>query len=357
MKIVHVVEPFASGISTFILQLTNHIDDEHIVIHGVRKESQIIEHIKATFPPNTTFIEWSKAKREINLIKDLSAAKELYKLLKQHNPDIIHLHSSKAGVIGRILTFIMRKKNVVYTPNAVSFLRTDVGKFKRMTYVAIEKISSFLHGQIVSSSIDEQQVMQTKKIESILIHNGVDFSDYAFKTTSQFKVVTCGRITIQKDPAAFNRIASMFTENPAISFVWIGSGELESELISPNIKITGWLDKESVKRELLSASLYISTSEWEGLSLASLEAMSIGLPMILSNKCGNTELIDDKKNGFLYTEEIQVVQKIKELVSNSDLLIKQSQASRTLYEDKFTGKICAEKYRVLYSKIVAKNGK
>lgn len=357
MRIIHVVEPLASGISTFILQLTNHIAEEHIIIYGVRNEAHIIENIKKCFPENTAFIEWSNAKREINFFKDIDASRELYKLLKSYNPDIIHLHSSKAGVIGRVVAFLLGNKNVVYTPNAVSFSRTDVRKFKKKIYVLIEKFSNLFPGQIVSVSIDEQKIMDLEKIPSELIHNGVDFSDYAFNPSSQFKIVTCGRITIQKNPAAFNRIARMFQDNPSISFVWIGSGELESELNSSNIRITGWLNKENVKKELLSASLYISSSNWEGLSLASLEAMSIGLPMILSNNCGNSELIDSNKNGFLYTLENEAVEKIKEMSTNSELLIQQSLAARIHYENRFTGKMCAEKYQLIYSKIMEENGK
>ena len=352
MRIIHVVEPFASGISTFILQLANHIHEEHIVIHGSRQDTKVIEHIKAAFPNNTKFIEWSKAKREINLISDIRASRDLYRLLKLYNPDVIHLHSSKAGVIGRLIAFFL-KKNVVYTPNAISFLRTDVGKFQRKLYTQIERFSNLFGGQVVSSSIGEQEVIQNEKINSILIHNGVDFSNYSFKISKKFQIATCGRITLQKNPALFNKIAKMFEKNPAISFVWIGSGELEKELSSSNIRVTGWLDKTDVKNELQKTSLYISTSEWEGLSLASLEAMSIGLPMILSDKCGNTELIDN--NGILFTEVSEVVEKINELSTNTEMLLNLSKASRKHYENKFTGKTCAEKYHALYSKMIDKD--
>jgi glycosyltransferase involved in cell wall biosynthesis len=351
MRIVHVVEPFASGISTFILQLTNHISEDHVIIHGIRHDSHITDDIKASFPENVKFIEWTNVKRNIIFFNDLKASIELYRLLKKLNPDIIHLHSSKAGIIGRIIAFLLRNKSVIYTPNAISFLRTDIGKYQRKSYVFIEKFASMLNGQIVSSSIGEQNIMRSEKISSILIHNGVDFSNYAFNKSEKITIVTCGRITIQKNPVAFNRIAQKFEDNREVNFVWIGSGELEHMLNSSNIRITGWLNKENVKKELSNASIYISTSEWEGLSLASLEAMAIGLPMILSNKCGNTELIDDNKNGLLYSDESVVIDKIKELIQNPELLVDLSNASRKLYENKFTGKICSEKYRELYSEI------
>ena len=343
MRIVHVVEPFASGISTFILQLSNHIQESHVVIYGIRQDTKVLEQIKKSFPSNTIFVEWSNAKREINFIYDIRASIELYRLLKIYKPDILHLHSSKAGVIGRVIGFILNI-NIVYTPNAISFLRTDVGKLQRRLYIGIEKLSNWFGGQVVSSSLDEQKAISIAKINSSLIHNGVDFSDYSFKKSKKFKIVTCGRITLQKNPMLFKEIAKMFEHNPDISFVWIGSGELEHKLNTPNIHITGWLDKENVKNELQEASLYISTSEWEGLSLATLEAMSIGLPLILRNKCGNTELIDGNKNGALFTDISEVTEKIQELSTNSEMLLKFSKASRIHYENNFTGKACAEKY-------------
>jgi len=350
MRIVHVVEPFSSGISTFILQLVTQMpDDEHIIVHGVRDDEKLVKAIQSGFPWNATFIKWSEARREISLRGDLRAYRELKKLLRTLDPTILHLHSSKAGVLGRLAAKMLGYRRVVYTSNAVSFLRTDVGKIHRLIYKLLEKVMSWFPGIIISSSDGELAAMKSLGITSTLIHNGVDFSAYAYKPQPALKIVTCGRVTIQKNPKQFNSIAKAFLHRPDISFVWIGTGELISLLDSENIRVTGWLKPEDVREEMASSALYISTSYWEGLSLASLEALSIGLPMLLSNSCGNPDLIDG--NGSLFDSTEEAVASLSDMIDRQSTLLEQSVASRAHYENNFTGTMCGERYKAIYSKI------
>ena len=66
------------------------------------------------------------------------------KILKQTDFDILHLHSSKAGIIGRYIGLICGFKKIIYTPNAASFLRTDISPKKKRAYQLIEKFYLFL---------------------------------------------------------------------------------------------------------------------------------------------------------------------------------------------------------------------
>src|SRR5215831_468057 len=128
MTIVHVVEPFAAGVSVFVKYLTETMpDDLHIIIHGERKQVMPAANVKKTFPSsNVRFIKWHSAQRSVNPIKDLLALRELYKILKRLKEksfiDGVHLHSSKSGFIGRIVCKMLRIKNVFYTPNGAPFL-------------------------------------------------------------------------------------------------------------------------------------------------------------------------------------------------------------------------------------------
>lgn len=356
MKVVHVVEPFSSGISTFILQLVRHMsDDQHIVIHGVRDDATQVQSIQAEFPANTSFIKWTQGRREISLTGDIRAYRELKKLLRRIKPDILHLHSSKAGVLGRLAAKMLGYKRVIYTPNAVSFLRTDVGSFHRLVYKLMEKVMSWFPGTIISTSQGELTALKSLGIRSTLINNGVDFSEYVYEKKPEMTVVTCGRVTIQKNPEQFNLIARAFLHRPEVHFIWIGSGELAHVLDSPNIRMTGWLKPVEVRQEMMGASLYISTSFWEGLSLASLEALAIGLPMLLSNTCGNPDLIE--RNGSLFNSTEEAIALFSKLINDYKKLSELSVASREHYSRYFTGETCARNYSGEYLKIVQKNGR
>ena len=84
--------------------------------------------------------------------------------------------------------------------------------------------------------------------------------------------------------------------NSNLQFIWCGDGELRAELTSPNIKCTGWMERKELEIYLANADIYLSTSLWEGMPLSVLEAMSIGLPVVLSDCVGNRDLVEN--NGF-----------------------------------------------------------
>src|SRR5215813_12361842 len=127
MTIVHVVEPFASGIAVFIKYLTEAMpDDLHIIIHGERKQVISAADVKKTFSSgNVRFIKWHSAQRSINPFKDLLALGELYNILRRLRAkrlaDSVHLHSSKSGFLGRLACRILRMRNVFYTPHGAPF--------------------------------------------------------------------------------------------------------------------------------------------------------------------------------------------------------------------------------------------
>lgn len=145
MKIVHVVECFAGGVFSFLSNLTNELDrEDYIIIYGTNRDN-IPKNFKEQFPSKTQFIPWENAGRSLNPIKDIKALRELYTILEKIDDiDIIHLHSSKAGFLGRIVSFLLGKSSrTIYTPHAISFLRLDVSPKKRKIFIWMERFASF----------------------------------------------------------------------------------------------------------------------------------------------------------------------------------------------------------------------
>ena len=310
MKIVHVVECFAGGVFSFLSNLTNELDkEEYIVIYGTNRENTP-KNFKDLFNKNVKFIEWKTAQREMNPLQDIKALYELFTILKKiDNIDIIHLHSSKAGFLGRIVSFLLGKsKKTIYTTHAISFLRLDVSPKKRKIFIAMEKFASFFGGKIIACSQSEKEAIEEQGIKNVtFINNGIKPLQIEKKinTSDRITIISVGRLSIQKNPKLFNDIALEFVDNPNIQFIWCGDGELKSELTSPNIKCTGWIERKKLEIYLANADIYLSTSLWEGLPLSVLEAMSIGLPLLLSNCVGNRDLV--KNNGFVYKNKKEII--------------------------------------------------
>lgn len=354
MKIVHVVECFAGGVFSFLSTLTNELDkEEYIIIYGTNRNN-IPKNFKEQFPSKIQFIPWKSAERSFNPIKDIKALWELYIILKKiDNIDVIHLHSSKAGFLGRIVSFLLGKSNkTIYTPHAISFLRLDVSVKKRKIFIWMEKFASFFGGKIVACSKSEKKAIEEQGIKNVtFINNGIKSLQIEKKenTSDKITIISVGRLSIQKNPKLFNNIALEFIDNVNIKFIWCGDGELKSELSSLNIKCTGWIKKKDLENHLANADIYLSTSLWEGLPLSVLEAMSIGLPVVLSDCVGNRDLV--KNNGFLYKNKNEAINIIKKLIENKNLINKKGYNSKILIDNSFNIRNMAICYLNIYKEI------
>jgi glycosyltransferase involved in cell wall biosynthesis len=357
MKIVHVIEPFASGVVTFVKSLVEHLpEDYHIVIHGERQEVMERAEVKKLFPPHQVkFIHWKSAQRGLHLAKDTRALFELYSILKRfRTADVIHLHSSKSGFIGRLACRWLKIKNVIYTPNGAPFLMQQ-SKFKQLLYKKLELLGHSFGGKVVCVSASEAAAYNRLGIEASYINNGTKLPFVSNKLSSdssskeKFIIAFSGRILAQKNPKRFNAIAKHFLDYSNVEFVWIGDGEDSHLLSSPNIRITGWITEDEVKNELAKVSLYLSTADYEGLSFGVLEAMALGKPLILSNCTGNKDIIRYGVNGDLFETTAQACTQIFYYINNPFMLEAMGSYSKDLCNTEFNAASSAGNYRLAYS--------
>src|SRR5436305_1668314 len=126
---------------------------------------------------------------------------------------------------------------------------------------------SLLGGRVVCCSRSEADAYRSAGMRSLIINNGVRPAGECGTTraSSRFTIVTAARISSQKNPALFNRIALFFERFPAFHFLWVGEGDDRDLLHASNINITGWVSPEECRRLVQSADLYLSTSDFEGL--------------------------------------------------------------------------------------------
>ena len=357
MMIVHVVDPFAAGLATFLKLLTEEMSDNyHIIVHGERTELADPKELKKLFPKKQIrFIYWKSVQRDINPVKDTIAYFELVKILRRfRKADVIHLHSSKAGFIGRMACKQLGIKQVIYTPNGAPFLMSSASNIKLMLYEKLEKLASYFGGEVICASASEQQEYMKRGIKADYIANGTKISKSSFienKDYSKFRIVTSGRVVDQKNPKFFNEIALSFVELKHFEFVWIGTGEDASFLTSPNISVTGWLSKEGVRNEINRADLYLSTSYFEGLPFAVMEAMALGKCLLLSDCTGNTDLVKKGINGEIFSTKEEAINFIVDFYLNKEITESMGLNSLEICKDYFNIEETALRYQQLYQKI------
>lgn len=351
MKVVHVAESFAAGVLHFVAQLTHAMPEhEHVVIHGNRPDTP--NNYASLFPASVKLIPWVGVTRDITPAGDLLSLYRLMRLLQQQDGDVIHLHSSKAGFLGRIAAKLLwQSERVIYTPHGVSFLRQDVPSIKQSLFIGLEKLASLCSGQVIACSASEAKSFQVNGIPADYINNGITCTptpDKALTNNHSCTVALVGRISNQKNPARYNAIAKACADQPNIRFVWVGDGELRHVLDAPNLHCTGWVSPTEVAEQLQMADIYLSTSSWEGLPLSALQAMCHRLPLVLSECTGHLDIVQPGRNGYLFQHNDTAVLAIKTLAGDTALRERLGRASREMVEQQFNIQQMADSYRRLY---------
>ncbi|MFQ3576657.1 MAG: glycosyltransferase [Cytophagales bacterium] len=356
MKILHVVESFGGGSAVFISLLSKYLSNhEHIVLYGLRKDEQPFEVTKSKFPQSVKFVYWKSATRELSLINDFLAFIELNKKIKNLNPDVVHLHSSKAGFIGRFSCYLLGRK-CIYSTHSSSFLRQDISSFKRKFFVLLEKLASIIPCEVIACSRSEMNAFLSYSIKATYINNGTEIqeSEDSLKqiTSNKLKICTVGRITNQKNPELFNEIANSYKQ---ADFIWVGDGLLRSSLKSDNIQIIGWVSKEEVLQIVKDCDIYLSTSLWEGLPLSVLEAMALSKPLVLNKCVGNVDLVKDNRNGLVFESKTEAINYLNKLDNDRSLIYKIGMESFLICKSEFNIKDNTNAYERKYQELLSKN--
>lgn len=301
-RILFIVESLGGGVFTYIVDVTNDLVDEYevFVAYGIR--SQTPKDLQRYFDERIHLIQVKSFNRSINPVKDIKSFVEIRNIARSVKPDIIHLHSSKAGALGRI-AFDGNKYKLFYTPHGYSFLMEDYTSVKRASFKLIETLCAKTKCTTISCSEGEhfETLKLTKRAE--YVNNGINIEeldelvkDIEIEKDHPFTVFTLGRIAYQKNPELFNEIALSM---PDVRFLWIGDGDMRDKLTAPNIEITGWVDRNEALKYSLNADVFVLTSLWEGLPISLLESMYIEKPCLVSDVIGNHDVIVNGENGYV----------------------------------------------------------
>lgn len=341
--IMHVTEVLSGGVLPVIAGICNGLCDKYrfVVVYGIRFDTP--QNLDEIFDPRVKLMPLQSLKLKMSLKGDLSAIHEIKRCVKEEMPDVVHIHSTKAGIDARVGLLGCKIKKY-YTPHGFSFLRKDQNVLKHTILKAMESILAKMCNGIIACGKYEYEEAKKLTKKAYLIENGLDtdFIDRAAKNVEnkehKYTVYTAGRIGPQKNPELFNEIALKL---PEYKFVWVGEGDDRKMLTSDNIEITGLLTRQDVIRTTKNYDCYVSTSRWEGLPIALMEAMYLGKKCVVSDVEGNNELISDGKTGTLFNSLKDACAQIK---SDENL---GAEAKQFIIENYSLAKMC-EKYEKVY---------
>ena len=354
------------GVQTFIFGILNEVDHNSFDFAVACQESDFSKKLE------TMKVKWFPVSfvREPSMIKDIAAFLQLVKIIRKYNPDIVHSHSAKAGFIGRLAAFITRTK-VIYTPNAFSFL--GFAGYKRYLFLFLERFArhftTLLHTVSASEGVLAVAMLKYRPEKIILIPNSIEISpgeahriDYKAK---KYCVGMIGRLTYQKNPEMFIRVASEVQKYiPDIKFILLGEGYLdflkervfqiiEKQNASGFVQIYQWGTEVNSENFFKKIDIFLLTSRFEGLPFALLEAMSRGIPSVVTNVDGNRDVITHNQDGYLVTiDDFQMMAKyVIQLINDDDLRQKIGLAGMKKVRQNFNLSNNSKNYRNMYNNL------
>jgi len=314
--------------------------------------------------------------REISPIKDLKALYSICKILKKEKPDIVHTHSSKAGIIGRLSAKLSGIKNIVHTIHGFSFNDTQ-SFFKKNLFIFLEKTGAAISKYLIPVSVENitkgLRYHIGKKEQYEYIKLGIDINNFKnFKDTPSLKkelnineqdflVTTIGPFKPQKNLTDFIKVAKNISEkNKQFKFVIVGDGTLRPQFeklieeynISNNIFLIGW--RRDISNILNSSDIFAMTSLWEGLPISTIEAMCCGLAPVVNDVDGQREIVKDNINGFLIKpyDISSMTEKILFLANNNEIRKSMGKTAKESINEEFSIDYMIYKHEQLYDKII-----
>jgi glycosyltransferase involved in cell wall biosynthesis len=321
LHIVHVTECMAGGTLGFLVQAVGTLHEAGVkqtLLFSRRPDSP--KDISGLFPseveqhelPPARGTHWQFTKGLANTLREVTGRRAA---------DAVHLHSSKAGFVGRmVLARSGLATHCYYSPHGLSFLNQRRRIASRL-YLGLEHLASkVLPFQPVGCGQGEAQLLERiSQRAAFVLENPVpdEFFRITRHPTTPPMVLTVGRVCEQKAPERFAELALQAEIHElGARFVWVGGGDEQGEALlrGAGVTVTGWLPPDAVREHMSQATLYVQTSHWEGMPLSVVQAMAAGLPCLVSDVVGNRDAVAHGRTGLIAADTADLYRQLAHLL-------------------------------------------
>ena len=288
--------------------------------------------------------------------RDLQATLALARRLRRLAPHIVHTHSSKAGILGRVAARLARVPIVVHTVHGFGFTPAQA-PWVRASFIAVERYCASLTDHLLFVSEDNlrraieldllrgasasviRSGIVTRPATVTRVRSELGIADRAWV------VAWVGNFKPQKNPLELARVAAALVERDAdVHVLLVGDGELRAEVervlarslpATRRVHVLGW--RRDVPEVLAAANAFLLTSLWEGLPRALVEAFAAGLPAVAHPVDGIRDLLVDGHNGFAPAvgDVAQMVERLLWLKHHPDQAARMSEHARAAVRSEF----------------------
>lgn len=325
-----------------------------------------------------SYIEIPELIRAVNPWYDARAQRYLAMEFDRLRPDIVHTHSSKAGILGRFAARDARMPVVVHTVHGMSFNRTQPWAIRRL-YAWLEKLAArrchavvtvadALIEQMVAANVCRREKMQT-------IYSGMDVEP--FDPTRYDRAAVRAAWGVAEDAIVVGTVARLFrnkgyeqlipimaaaaAREPRLRFVWIGDGaqrgDYDAELVRRSLRerttLVGLVAPEQIPAMLAGCDIVAHTSQWEGLPRVAVQALLMRIPVVAFAIDGTPEVVLDGRTGRCVSlnDEPAFVAALLALAGDAELRSRLGAAGREHCLPRFDDRVMVDQLEELYIRL------
>jgi glycosyltransferase involved in cell wall biosynthesis len=306
--------------------------------------------------------------RSISFIKDLKVFFVLIREIRRFKPDVVHTHTAKAGVLGRVAAFFARPSakrihtfhghllNGYFDSRKVQMLILVEKTLRLITYKFVA-IGNVVKADLVTVGIAKNSKFEViyPGLQDLKLYPKLDARKILSLDPEKIYVVFIGRLTQIKRPDRLIDLGrSLKVKHPRTGIIVAGAGELLEELTaqseSESLPITflGW--RNDIDMILSASDIVVLCSDSEGIPLTLIQASQAGLPIVSTNVGSVTDIVLDGVTGILTEVSASgLIQGVSKLLDDSELRARLGQAGQIRARELFSSQAMVECHEVLYS--------
>ena len=309
-KVLHVIARMnVGGTARYVSELVEAIPNSKLAT-GFVQGSEVEDPSVLQLP----VVRINHLGRKISLVNDYKAWRELREAVRECNPEIIHTHTFKAGLIGRL---VRGKHKHIHTFHGHLFEDNSFSGLEKKIITLVEKWLAPRANVLVSVGLNvgkelreagigvgQKWVSIAPGVEALTVADKADARKSIGVNQSGMLIGWMARMTSVKNPNLLLQVASRL---PDVQFVMAGGGDLLETIKSnapENVKVIGWADAATFWS---AVDIAISTSDNEGMPVALIEAQLSGVPVIATNVGSNGEVIQDEETGLIASRSVDAL--------------------------------------------------
>ena len=381
IKVAHIIARMITGgadeNTLFTVQNLDKDRYEVDLIMGEEFNESVFDKVKNN---NFNKIQIKGLKWKLNFLHDPIVLLKLIKVLKRKRYDIVHTHTTKAGILGRIAAYISGVPVIIHGLHGSTFQAFNSGLlnwllflFERLTgrftdaYISVsgvlsekyiekgigkkENYHTVYSGMELGKFYDVKEKIDCRKKQREL---GIDSEDFVIGNVARLEKRKGHKFLID----AFKNIVKK-QKNSHIKLLIIGEGNKKEYLenyvkelnLGDKVIFTGY--REDVEELMAVMNIFVLTSLREGLPRVLVQAAAVGMPSVAFNVDGVSEIIKDNYNGFLLKvkDVEQLENRIMKYMNNKELVLLHGRNGREFIENKWSIKGMVDRIDKIYQKL------